>query len=74
MLNSHGSWRGVSPNSAWIAGIAGPMMAMSSAPMSTPTKSTPSTRLRCLSSTSSSTYQPVGKESTPGRSVPSTAG
>lgn len=32
MLNSHGSWRGVSPNSAWIAGIAGPMMAMSSAP------------------------------------------
>ena len=47
MLNSHGSWRGVSPNSAWMAGIAGPMIAMSSAPMSTPTKSTPSTRLRC---------------------------
>src|SRR5665647_1413400 len=50
-LKIHDPAREFSPNSASMAGSAGPTIAMSSAPMSTPTNSTATVRLRCLSST-----------------------
>src|SRR5450759_1109355 len=52
-LKIHDPARESSPNSASMAGSAGPTIAMSRAPMSTPTNSTATVRLRCLSSTGS---------------------
>src|SRR5664280_1285008 len=52
-LKIHDPSRESSPNSASMAGSAGPTIAMSRAPMSTPTNSTATVRLRCLSSTRS---------------------